>query len=57
MSLTMDDLPRDPERLLRQLQQMVEVVASERSRIATLEIEQLLPWTWNAERLAAAVNA
>jgi transposase len=40
MSLTLDDLPRDPERLLRQLQQMVEVVASERSRIATLEIER-----------------
>src|SRR5918993_855119 len=40
MSLTLDDLPRDPKRLLRQLQQMVEVVASERSRIATLEIER-----------------
>src|ERR671912_1223828 len=40
MSLTLDDLPRDPEWLLRQLQQMVEVVANERSRIATLEIER-----------------
>src|ERR671912_1019258 len=40
MSLTLDDLPRDPEWLLRQLQQMGEVVASERSRIATPEIER-----------------
>src|ERR671913_1862252 len=39
MSLTLDDLPRDPEWLLRQLQQMMEVVASERSRITSLEIE------------------
>jgi transposase len=26
-------------------------------RIKAHELEQLLPWTWNAERLAAAVNA
>ena len=40
MSLALDDLPRDPEWLLRQLQQMAEVVASERSRNIALEIER-----------------
>src|ERR687897_699830 len=40
MSLALDDLPRDPEWLLRQLQQMAEVVATERSRNIALEIER-----------------
>src|ERR671910_110986 len=40
MSLALDDLPRDPEWLLRQLQQMAEVVATERSRNVALEIER-----------------
>ncbi len=40
MSLALDDLPRDPEWLLQQLQQMVEVVATERSRNIALEIER-----------------
>src|ERR671916_931455 len=40
MSLALDDLPRDPEWLLQQLQQMAEVVASERSRNIALEIER-----------------
>ena len=40
MSLVLDDLPRDPEWLLRQLQQMAEVVATERSRNTALEIER-----------------
>jgi hypothetical protein len=26
-------------------------------RIKVTELERLLPWTWKAERLAAAVNA
>jgi transposase len=39
MSLALDDLPRDPEWLLRQLQQMADVVATERSRNTALEIE------------------
>src|SRR3712207_2174774 len=39
MSLALDDLPRDPEWLLRQLQQMAEVVVTERSRNTALEIE------------------
>src|ERR687883_782448 len=40
MSLALDDLPRDPEWLLLQLQRMTEVVAAERSRSAALEIER-----------------
>src|SRR3954469_21737596 len=40
MSLALDDLPRDPEWLLQQLQHMAEVVAAERSRSAALEIER-----------------
>src|ERR671929_1571182 len=40
MSLALDDLPRDHERLLLQLQHMTEVVAAERSRSAALEIER-----------------
>src|SRR3954466_12310228 len=40
MSLALDDLPRDPEWLLLQLQHMTEVVAAERSRSAALEIER-----------------
>src|SRR5215217_446838 len=40
MSLALDDLPRDPDRLLLMLQQMAEVVAAERSRIRALEIER-----------------
>src|SRR4051812_45861340 len=39
MSLALDDLPRDPEWLLQQLQHMTEVVAAERSRISALECE------------------
>src|SRR4028119_2347215 len=40
MSLALDDLPRDPDRLLLMLQQMAEVTATERSRIGALEIER-----------------
>src|ERR671939_1191961 len=40
MSLALDDLPRNPEWLLLQLQHMTEVVATERSRSAALEIER-----------------
>src|SRR3954452_9612462 len=39
MSLALDDLPRDPEWLLQQLQHMTEVVAAERSRIGALKFE------------------
>src|SRR5688500_12588396 len=40
MSLVLDDLPRDPEWLLQQLQRMAEVIAAERSRNTALEIER-----------------
>jgi hypothetical protein len=40
MSLALDDLPRDPDRLLLMLQQMAEVAATERSRATALEIER-----------------
>src|ERR671916_609228 len=40
MSLALDDLPRDPDRLQLMLQQMAEVIAAERSRITALEIER-----------------
>src|SRR5688500_227794 len=40
MPFESDDHPQAPEWLLQKLQQMAEVVASERSRIATLEIER-----------------
>src|SRR5215210_2398227 len=40
MSLVLDDLPRDPERLLQQLRYMDEVIAAERSRNTALEIER-----------------
>src|SRR3954471_453284 len=39
MLLVLDDLPRDPEWLLQQLQQVAEVAATERSRNIALEIE------------------
>src|SRR3712207_5514377 len=38
MSLTLDHLPQGSEKLLQHLQQMAEVVAMQRSRIAALEI-------------------
>src|SRR3954451_10376285 len=40
MSLVLDDLPRDPEWLLQQLQKVAEVAATERSRNIALEIER-----------------
>src|SRR3954471_13924257 len=40
MSLALDDLPRDPDWLLQQLQQVAEVAAAERSRNIALEIER-----------------
>ena len=40
MSLLPDEAPRDPERLLQVLQQTMEVVATQRSRIAALEAER-----------------
>jgi transposase len=53
MSFELDDHPPAPEWLLQKLQQMAEVVASERSRIASLEIERD---TVLAERDAASTE-
>ena len=39
MVLALDDLPQDHGLLLQQLQQTMEVVTAQRSRITTLEIE------------------
>src|SRR3712207_2481104 len=39
MVLALDDTPRDHEALLQQLQQTMEVVTTQRSRITALEIE------------------
>src|SRR3954463_13313229 len=40
MSLVLDDLPRDPDRMLHHLRHMAEVIVAERSRITALEIER-----------------
>jgi hypothetical protein len=71
MSPVLDDLPRDPDQLLRHLQQMAEVIARQVEPLAWLtdvlermvsgqtrahELARLLPWTWQAERLASAVD-
>src|SRR5918998_2580291 len=53
MVLTLDDLPRDHEMLLQQLQQTMEVVTAQHSRIAALEIEHS---TVLAERDAACTE-
>src|SRR4051794_41756941 len=37
MSLVLDDLPRDPDRLLHHLQQMVEVVAQQNAALVSLQ--------------------
>src|SRR5215207_558553 len=40
MSLVLDDLPRNPDRMLHHLRHMAEVIAAERSRNTALEIER-----------------
>src|SRR5215207_8507957 len=40
MSLVMDDLPRDPDRLLPMLQQMAEVIAQQNASLASLQAER-----------------
>src|SRR3954451_9089001 len=39
MALVLDDLPRDPDRLLPMLQQMAEVVAQQNASLASLQAE------------------
>src|SRR3712207_7421304 len=40
MSLVLDDLPRDPNQLLRHLQQMTEVIARQNASLASLQAER-----------------
>src|SRR5918993_5297958 len=40
MSLTLDDLPRDPDQLLQHLQQMTEVIARQNASLASLQAER-----------------
>src|SRR3712207_9141260 len=39
MSLVLDDLPRDPDRLLRHLRQMTEVIAQQNAALVSLQAE------------------
>src|SRR5215218_4434792 len=39
MSLVLDDLPRDPDRLLPMLQQMAEVIAQQNASLVSLQAE------------------
>ena len=40
MALVLDELPRDPERLLQELQQIMEVVVQQNATIASLQAER-----------------
>src|SRR3954454_24325385 len=40
MSLVLDDLPRDPDQLLRHLQQMAEVIARQNAALSSLQTER-----------------
>src|SRR3954464_11687071 len=40
MSLTLGDLPHDPEQMLQHLRRTAEIVATQSARIATLEVER-----------------
>src|SRR5919206_2820113 len=40
MSLVLDDLPRDPDRLLPMLQQMAEIIAQQNAALLSLQIER-----------------
>ena len=40
MSLVLDDLPRDPDRLLQHLQQMTEVIAQQNASLVSLQAER-----------------
>src|SRR5918994_6817801 len=53
MPLVLDDLPRDPDRLLHQLQQMAEVVAQQDASLISLQAERD---TVLAERNAACAE-
>src|SRR5919206_465044 len=45
MSLVLDDLPRDPERLLQRLQRMTEVIARQDAGLISLQAERDTAWS------------
>ncbi len=53
MSLVLDDLPRAPDRLLQQLQQMAEVITQQNATLISLQAERDTAWS---ERDAAQVE-
>jgi uncharacterized protein (DUF3084 family) len=53
MSLALDDLPRDPDRLLHHLRQMREVIARQNALLVSLQAERDTAWS---ERDAACVE-
>src|SRR4051794_33367028 len=53
MSLMLDDLPRDHERMLQKLQQMTEVIAQQTAALVSLQAERDTAWS---ERDAAQVE-
>src|SRR4028118_317485 len=53
MSLALDDLPRDPDRLLHHLQQMREVIVQQNASLVSLQSERDTAWS---ERNAACVE-
>jgi transposase len=53
MSLALDDLPRDPDRMLHHLRQMREVIAQQNAALVSLQVERDTAWS---ERNAACVE-
>src|SRR5918993_3955856 len=53
MSLELDDLPRDPDRMLHHLRQMREVIAQQNASLVSLQAERDTAWS---ERNAACVE-
>src|SRR3954447_26273407 len=45
MSLALDDLPRDHERMLQKLQQMTEVIAQQNAALVSLQAERDTAWS------------
>jgi hypothetical protein len=62
MSLVLDDLPRDPDRLLRHLRQMTEVIAQQNAALVSLQQASIAArrgasWTTAAASLARPTHA
>jgi hypothetical protein len=45
MMLALDDLPRDPDRLLQMLQQVTEVIAQQNASLVSLQAERDTAWS------------